>query len=289
MSPLPPLPPLPGTSYLRLSDTHLHFVRYEAGAEGLFAFEAFDLKPQLSLAANLREMRRGVAEMQSVNGGLHLVVSGPVTPVPLSEFQEEDCEALFTQCFPEREKRRIFYEVIGTLSIVLLFSLEEATCRTLEEAFGEILYQSAVTPLLRHFSRKAVPGDGHKRVVIYPHDTCTDIIIFDELRLMAVNSFATTEPADIAYFALGLAHQLSLTVLPESHTAEEKGCVTMRPGNCTTLYVAGEQALRDRTCDELRQYAADVVPIRPSGEYNRHRVAATPDLPYDLVTLLLDA
>ena len=38
----------------------------------------------------------------------------------------------------------------------------------------------------------------------------------------------------------------------------------------------------------MRRYAVNVLTMKPSAEFNRNIVATTPEVPYDLVTFLLD-
>lgn len=172
------------------------------------------MQPQASLSVNLRELCRNAPDLHKAAGGLQTVVCGQVCLVPLSDFQEEDCETLYNACFTEREKRRVFYEVAGTADVVVLFALSEATCSLLESRFGEVLYRSSVTPLLRRFARKAAAGDGEKYVYVYPHDDRADVMLFDNRRLASMNTFTSIEPVDIAYYTLCLCSRLAFALRP---------------------------------------------------------------------------
>ena len=87
---------------------------------------------------------------------------------------------------------------------------------------------------------------------------------------MLVNTFDAHAPVDVAYYLLNAARHLGV----EPRRAP--------------FYVAGSPHVRGEVAAELRKYAAQVLPVVPSGEFNRHVVARTDDVPYDLTTLLIE-
>ena len=80
---------LPETLFLRLSGNALHMARYDADNPTNFAYSAYRLNPQISLAANLREAGRTEELMQApLRGMVQVLVDTPVTYVPLADFEE---------------------------------------------------------------------------------------------------------------------------------------------------------------------------------------------------------
>lgn len=261
--------PYPTTLYLRIAENSLCFARYESRREPLFDFSPFHVQPRSSLTVNLREAFSTERILQSPIDRVQALVAGPVTPVPLPDFQEEDCETLYNYCFPSEEKRRIFYDVVPTANVVLLFALDEATCRTLEEAFSNVHYVSCQTPVLRHFAAKGGSTSG-KRLFAYAHEDNLSLAIFEDNRLVMTNTYRIQGPTDAAYYVFNTA----------AHLAMDNGTAP--------FYVAGMAGLREPVAEELRKYAAHVYTVNPTGEFNRHKVAATPGVPYDLMAFLLD-
>ena len=260
---------MPTTLYLRLSDTHLCFARYEGGREPRFDFSAYKMRPLASLMVNLREAIGAEPILQEPTGTVQVLATGTVTPVPLADFQEEFCETLYDFCFPREAKHRVFYDVLPTANVVLLFALDEAICHTLEETFGSVHYVAGLTPVLRHFSTKGTAVHD-KRLFAYCHEQRVDVAAFDHNRLLLVNTFDAHAPVDVAYYLLNAARHLGV----EPRRAP--------------LYVAGSPHVRGEVAAELRKYAAQVLPVVPSGEFNRHVVARNDDVPYDLTTLLIE-
>lgn len=259
-----------GTLYLRLSADSLCLARYERGREPRFEFAACRVRPQASLSVNLREACRTEPLLQqAASGCVNVLVVGAVTTVPLAEFQEEDCERIYDYCFPVGRRRRVFYDMLPASNVALLFALDEDICRTVEDAFPNVRYVSAQTAVLRHFAEKGL-AVGQKRVFVHLHERTADVAIYEDHRLLMLNTYAAAEAVDVAYYTLNVAQN------------------TGADSTATPIYVAGAAALRDAAVAELRKYAGNVCPVNPTAEFNRHIAAVTPGVPYDLTALLTD-
>lgn len=262
----PPQVPL----YLRISDTDLHIARYDKDAPSSFAFATHHLRPQLSLTMNLREALDAVDLLKQPADRVEMIINTPVTPVPLQDFQEEDCERIYAYCFEQERKVRVFYDTVPAANVVLLFGLEDLMCHTLEEAFGTVRYSSAQTAVLQHFSGKANDTSAsRRRLFVYTHEGRADISVFDDQRLLMFNSYAVHALTDVDYYTFNLARHMAYS------TADEP------------IFVAGDEALRTPVVEELQKYAKRVYAINPAADFNRHPAAAAPGIPYDLIVKLL--
>ena len=256
--------------YIRLSDTDIHFASYDEVFPSSFTFCTYHLKPQLTLAMNLREALSSLDMLKQPHSHVVVVINTPVTPVPLAEFQEEDCESIHRYCFTHNAHMRVFYDTVPAANVVLVFALEEIICRTLEEAFGNVRYSSVQTALLQHFSGKGIGvGSTHKRMFVYVHEGSADVSVFEDSRLCMFNTYPVRTPSDVAYYTFNLAHHLGFNAKTEP------------------VFVAGEELLRIPVVEELGKYAQRVYGVNPEADFNRHIVATTPHVPYDLITLLL--
>lgn len=259
---------MPRTLYLRLSESELHLVRYEAGAEPHLYLTPYHLRPQASLTVNLREATAALDILKAETSKVRVVVTGAVTPVPLAEFQEEDCERIYNYCFAGDEgAHRVFYDTVPSANAVLVFSLKESICRALDDRFGEVRYASAVTYVLDHFCRKASAGTPGRRVFVYAHDAQATVAVFEESRLVMVNSYEVQAESDVLYYVFGVAARLGIDLAQ------------------VPFFVAGEG--REQLVERMRAYAEKVYPVNPAGEFNRHPVALNGELPYDMMCLLL--
>ena len=163
----------------------------------------------------------------------------------------------------------MFYDTVPSANAVVIFSVEESVCHTLEDNFEKVHYTSSLKPVVEHFAGLPQCGGPTKRIYIYCHDQAVDVIAFDESRLCFLNTFKVLGEKDVAYYVLNAASSL---------VTEEKEAA---------FYVAGEATEAEAAIKELSRYAANVYAVHPEAEFNRNIVATTPDVPYDLITLLL--
>ena len=257
--------------YIRLSDTDLHFANFDKATQASFTFATYHLKPQYTLTMNLREALTSLDMLKLPFSHVEVVINTPVTPVPLADFQEEDCQSTYSYCFTQNKAMRVFYDIVPAANVVLLFALEEVMCRTLEEAFGEVRYSSAQTALLQHFSSKGLStaSTSHRRLFVYVHEGIADVSIFEDTHLVMFNSYAVHTPSDVAFYVFNLTHHLGFNVQEDP------------------LFIAGEDLLRQPVVEELGRYAPRVYGVNPAADFNRHVVSTTPHVPYDLIPLLL--
>ncbi len=257
--------------YIRLSDTDLCFARYEASAPSDFQYTSFHLAPQASLTLNLRSAMQQVALLHEGFDRVEVLAAVPVTPVPLADFQEEDAAAFYRFCFEPEGNPRVFYDTVPSVNAVFLFALPESVCHALEETFGEgnVRYTASLTPVVQTFATKGLGVADPRRIFVYVHDDRAEIAVLEAGRLLIQNSFTVQSLTDVSYYTFNMARHLAIDV------------------SATPVFVAGPSLLREPVVSEFRQYAAKVFPILPAADFNRHVVATTDGVPYDLVCALL--
>lgn len=261
---------LPRKLYVRITENHLCFARYELRREPVFAFANYQLQVHKTIMANLKDAAQTEPLLSAPAQHTKVLVNTPTTFVPLSEFQEEQCTLIYDFLFPSEQKRRVFYETIPSAGAVLLFSLEETVCQEFESLFENVSFCSWQTSVLRHFSQKRSLGTHGKHIFVYGHENGVDLAVFEDRRMILANSFAAQGATDIAYYAFGMAQQALSDPLKAN------------------FYVAGNQQRRELIAGELLQFTENVFQLNPTAEFNRHKVSTEEDVPYDLMTLLIE-
>lgn len=263
---------IPNTLFVRLAPRSLGVARYELRETPIYSYAPCPVRVDRPLLHNLREACQREPLLHGEARQTQVVVVGRTTAVPLAEFQEECCQPVYDYLFtpPVRGGRRTFYDLVPGLSTALVFALDEASCQAVQAQLGEVHYISAQTAVLRHFATKASRVDG-PCVYLHLHEQLLDLVAFDNGRAALINTFELHGKADIAYYVLTV---LRTTGLPTAQTE---------------VFVAGTPAERDEACQELRRFLPKVWPINPSGEYNRHPLTQQADVPYDILTLLLES
>lgn len=278
-----------GPLSIRYSSRSFSLSRYDAGRADGFLFKSTTLDEKTPLATALSRLLNDAAMPQANGDGgvAQVLVSCSACYVPLAEFQEDDCEAVFDACFPKTARRRVFYDVVASANVVVLFSLDEATCRTFEASLGRVNYVSALTPVLRHAVAKCSGRPSRRGAFVYAHDDLADVLVVDGNRLLAANTFMVQNAADTCYYALSILSQLGIPVAPDAGT-EAHAAPASRTDDYTPIYIMCDASAAADVSEEMRNYAVNVCPVIPSAEYNRNIVTTTEGVPYDLTTFLLD-
>lgn len=254
---------------LRISPTTLTAACLETGKP--FEFSPIPLQSNRSLIANLQEAVTTIPILKgrAQNEVTQVLTVGSVTPVPLADFQEEDCDAFYNYCFKPEVPHRVFYDVIPAANLMLIFGLPETTCRAIEDVLGEVHYVSALTPVLKQFVQKAMLGQG-TQLFIYTHERTIDVVLVDNNgRLLFTNSYEVHTATDAAYYAFNIINHHGLK--PQE----------------TPIHIAGTPELRNPLIAELGKFASHAVPILPSIDFKHHEIASTEGMTYDLITFLL--
>ena len=253
--------------YLRISNEHIFFARYDAMQPNSFVWVRYNVRHNISLMLNLRNALQENPTLGEGASGVELIVCSPTTAVPFSEFQQEDCEIIYNHCFPNKGKRRIFYDTVPAVELALLFALEDPTYRALTDAFPQMHFTSNITPVLRHFSRKE--SKHRQRIFLYLYDQNLHLSAFDERRLLNTCHYEVMAATDVAYYALGVSRQLGIDPMEAA------------------FYLVGDTPLCQTSLEQIKQFAKYVFTIEPASEYNHHEVTLHEEVPYDMITLLL--
>lgn len=231
------------------------------------------LSPTLPLEQQLRQLRAGHPTFAR-SASMQVLVVGPSTLVPLAEFDEEQCENIYRFCVLGEEKSksrlRVFYDLLPSSNLALLFALNEEKCQAIEAEFGEVYYVSHITAPLRHLSGKVNPMHRH-RVYLHCRETAVDIAIFEDQRLLALNTFPTLTVKDAAYYTFALMQTLGLT--PDATPIATYGCETV----C------------EATTRELQKYAPQTGQLYAIAEHHRHPVAQIEGIPFDFATQIIQS
>ena len=139
-----------------------------------------------------------------------------MTLVPLAEFQEEDVTDTYNFCFTDDQKRSVFYDTVPAANVVLLFALAQNTCHAIEEVFGQVRYTSSLMPVVQHWATKGIDTTDSARVFVYSHEGTIDVAVFEEKRLLMLNSYRVHSLSDVIYFTFNLVRHLQPR--PQEHS-----------------------------------------------------------------------
>jgi len=231
-------------------------------------YESYPLNSSISIAANMREALRSVSLLSQSYGQVVMMVDTPVLMIPSDLFEESAMEESYFHAFTREGQQVVMYTVLPDLNSVAVFAFPKDLRTVITDAFGQVHFIAALSPLWRHLNHRSYTGP-HRKMYAYFHDRQVDVFSFAQNRFKFTNSFAVTNAADALYYMLSVWKQLGFS--PEH---EE-------------VYLSGSFQEMEILRSQLETFIKRVFVINPQSEFNRARVAQIEGIPYDLVVLYI--
>lgn len=256
----------PSQLYIRLTNETIVFARFSV-VPAFFETACWKIRPEITLAANLREASAALPLLHAPVEQIRVLVESPVCIVPLTDFQEEDCDTIHRYCFASEEPCQVFYDTVPGCGIALLFALGKQAKRELEEVYPEAVYLSSATPLMRHFVRKS---KGMRRIFASAEGEKMFLAALDGNKLLSACFYDIHSPSDAVYFITYTAQTFGFDI------------------DEIPVFVSGIPYKRNKICEELRPFVRNTVNVKPAAEFNRNFATADENVPYDLLTFLIN-
>jgi len=248
---------------IRVSRTSLSFSTTE---DGEVVYENYPLKSSISMAANMREALQSSPIFRQAYHRVLVMVDSPVLMIPSDQFDERLMEDYYYHAFAKKDQQVLMFTVLAELSSVAVFPVSKDLRTVLTDAFDNVRFVAAMTPLWHHLNQRNYTGR-HQKLYAYFHDKLVDVFSFTQNRFKFFNSFEVSGSGDALYFMLAVWKQLGLS--PEHDE----------------LFLTGDVPERDTLKAELDQFVKRIFLVNPVGEFNRASVAQIKGIPYDLVIL----
>ncbi len=263
--------------YLRLEDHKITLADYnrptsaDASADAVLTLVEHALTPTLSLRQNLQEARQQHPLFQQTND-VEVIVNGPTTLVPVSEYDDSLEEILFNSCFRAASEvpYRVLADVVPQQRTMLLFGVRQAVSDGISAEFqgADIHYTSATSLLLRRFAEHDF-GTHRHRIYVNCRDHYIDVAAFNERQLVACCPYEVNTASDAAYYVLALSKAQGF--LPAE-----------------TLYImVGNNSTAREFTTILRRFAPAVRRHTLGDEFGTRPITQHPAVPFDLGLMLL--
>lgn len=263
--------------YLRLEDHRLILADYSRAAtqqpdsHAILTLVEHPLKPGLSLPQNLHTARMQ-HEMFQKSGQMEVIVNGPTTLVPVSEYEDASESLVFKSCFSVAGENafRVLADNIPQLRTMLIFGVRQKVAEAIANEFQDcdVHYTSATSLLLRRFALHDFPLQ-HRRIYLNCREGFMDVAAFTERQLAACCTYETSTPNDAVYYTLALSKALGFK------TKE------------TRYILTGNNSLCKETLTALQHFVADTALRTLTDEFGQRPITRHPAVPYDLGLMLL--
>ena len=261
------------TLYIRAGGSTLVFARYDRLKEGTLNYSVYRNRTGVSANANMHGALQKVTLAHGDFGRVSVLVEGPVTLVPLNEFDEDDANDIYAFNYPaaEGQRRSVLFDTLPGLNAVMLFSVDKDMEHTLTEEYGAVSFHSTQMPPVLHFASccRHLPASG--MLFACTEGNLLTVVAFRNGELSLLNSYEASSTEDRLYYILAAAKRWGV----KEDTDE--------------VNLAGGRDEMEALQHALKVYLPNVSLLKPEEEFNRHVLALAKDLPYDLITLLLRA
>lgn len=197
-----------------------------------------------------------------------VLCSGPFTLVPFEEYTQ-DSERLLEHCYhlPHPTEQTVLTDFIPGLRSHIIFNIATPLLKVLSDTFPDtrINTSSTITPLLRLLFQHDA-GKVRHRVYANCRQGHIDVMIFDEHKLIMLNTFETNTAADAVYYIIGLDKAIGLNLTTTPH------------------FIVGNRNMTDGLASHLRRFITQVKILTSEDICPGDIVATTSEeIPLDLI------
>ncbi len=247
------------TLSIRLSTDGFSFSIYNPIHDNEFYFVPKEIKPSVSLAANVKEIFK---ESEFLNHPYKrenvLYISKRFTLIPFELYEDDDIESIFYQNHPKQENEIVLCNILKKSGIALVYAVDKSVYQQITEIFPTATFSSQAGVLIEHFVGKSRLGNSRK-MYVYIRENAIELYCYNRGKLLLANTFPCKETADRVYYMLYVWKQLNFD--------QERD----------ELHLCGLLNNKEELMEELRRYLGQVFIINTKIE----------EIPFDLQILSL--
>lgn len=255
--------------YIRISDISLSMTVTTPQQPQQPVFQPYVVRSGISMAANLREAFKENSLLQQDYAKVDVLIDSDVLTIPMEEYDEQQAPALYQHAFPEEQGNKILANAVPGLNMAGVFPINKDLLMVIHDHFSEVRIQPVVQCVVEYMFHRSFIGQ-HRKLYVYFHDERMHVFAFEKNRLKFFNAFNTDNARDAIYFMLYVWKQLDLNPLNDE------------------LLISGTIPEREWMDKVLRKYVRSVYCINPAAEFNRAPITRIANLPFDIMTLLIN-
>lgn len=196
------------------------------------------------------------------------LINGPSIQVPLEHFKKEEASSLLQLTYSQQKENKIYYNILPHLEVVKIFSiskdLEEVLCRH----FPSIRFYHVHTMIMEKMAVHKTAGK--QQLFVYLYDKDIFLLKYQSQALHYANTFPADTTDNIIFYILSVWKLLGMN-------AETDECIFL-----------GDHQLQNGIISILNQYLRNIRTLMNSELYKRSAAGNLPDIPLDVLSLLLN-
>ena len=254
---------------IRISTDGLSFCIYAPAGLPRYTYKTVEVKPVVSMAANLKEALRTEPLLQQPYQRVNVLITTPqFTTVPAVAFDREHVDDVFHFVFPGTERTHVSYNLLRRAGIAIIFGLDKNVRQLLLDDFPRARFYASASTLVEFFSERSIIGK-HRRMFVYLHDGEATIYCFNQGRMLFANTYSVNGIADAQYYILNIWQQLGFNQLDDA------------------LSVVSDGERSAELVDKIRYFIKDVSLIERNEDFRDTVTRGNTTIPYDLQALLV--
>jgi len=235
------------------------------GDQGI-VYEPYEMKKEMSVAANLREAFRESTLLKSAGTRVFAMVDSPAMLVPIEEYEPEEVEEQYSYVCKLQEGMSVVTTVLPSLNAVAAYAMSKDLRTVLSDHFEEIRIMPLMAMMWEFFMQRSYSGS-NKQVYAYFHEGRMEVTSFVRNRFRFYNTFTITDSHDALYFLLGVWKNIGAKAMTDD------------------LFLVGKIPAREQLSEEAKQFLRRVYYINPSADFNRADFTQVEGMPFDMMVV----
>ncbi|MDE5550387.1 MAG: DUF3822 family protein [Bacteroidaceae bacterium] len=255
---------------IRVCSNGLSFCTYAPGQEEPFDYKVVEVNHTISLAANLKVALMNEPMLRQSYQRVNVLAATPhFTTMPVAAFQKEEVQDVYRLVFPKDGPQHVSYNVLRRSGIAIVFGMDRNIHQLLLDDYPRARFYASASTLIEFFGEKSLFGSG-KKMYAYLHEKEMTLYVFDQGRMLFVNTFDAVSASNLQYYILNVWKELGLDQVDDA------------------LFVVGDMEERVTELSEKIKYFLQYVTVIDRSEDFKNRLTmGNRFIPYDLQTLLI--
>lgn len=236
---------------------------------GILAYEVYDLKNGISVAANLREAFNHSELLQSGYRKVMVELDTPVMLIPNDDYSDADKEILYQHTFRTKGNEDIISTELLTLNTRAVFAINKDLRLVIDDHFEDVLFQPLMASVWIHLYRHSFGGP-RRKLFAYFHDKQMEVFSFQQNRFRFSNFYAVSNQNDALYFLLYVWKTLGMDNQQDQ------------------LLILGNIPYASWLTENINKHLRHCNLLSQEEDFNHSALSSRADIPYDVKAIYLD-
>lgn len=254
---------------IRISTNGLSFCSYTPLAASPFCYKVYDVKPTISLAANLKDALINEPMLKEEYQRVNVLITTPHTTfMPVADFNADDVEKIYSYNFPKDSGIRVSYNVLRRSGVAVIFGMDKNVYQLLFDDFPQARYYASSSTLIEFMGSRCIQTTCNV-MYAYLHEKELTLYAFQSGRMVCTNSYSANNADDYMYYILSLFQTLGF-----SQTEDQ-------------LRIVGDTGRENELAKRIQNFLKNVNVTDRRTDFLNSITAGEALIPYDLQSLLV--